>query len=408
MPVTSAGSLSTSTAYVVVSATATTFTIATAAAPSTALSITTSTATNIIVASPSFSFSTFYPAMRVAIGGDNQTLTAANNQLANGDMVYFQGKNIPTGVSAGIAYYVINTNTTVWSFQVSASAGGSALTLGSTGTESYVYSPTHAINWLVPSMPVTGSDGAWTAYVQVAAGSGKTNQTSQSFTLDTTPPIIAISSPSSGTRSVGNLTLVGTSTDPGIIPSGVTGSIQYQIGTGYSLTNAASWTSANVIGGSYSWTISLGDMSSYANATKATQCNADGSTWNGSGSPTNLWRLPIVFQAMDKAGNVGQLISYYVILDPNGNVPVVSINQPATGLTFGGQQTITGTATQPVAIYGVEVAVDPAGGNNFPPNPLPVTIPSSGSTITMPTVSATALLAGTQYTIATLGTTVIW
>ena len=103
-------------------------------------------------------------------------------------MVYFQGKNIPTGVSAGIAYYVINTNTTVWSFQVSASAGGSALTLGSTGTESYVYSPTHAINWLVPSMPVTGSDGAWTAYVQVTAGSGKTNQTNRNFTYTTTPP----------------------------------------------------------------------------------------------------------------------------------------------------------------------------------------------------------------------------
>ena len=117
-------------------------------------------------------------------------------------------------------------------------------------------------------------------------------------------------------------------------------------------------------------------MSNYSNATFAMQCDTSGNP----SSSTNLGIL-ISFKAMDKAGNVGELTSYYLILDPNGNIPVVTINQPATGLTFGGQQTITGTATQTVAIYGVEVAVDPAGGTNFPTAPISVST-ISGTTLT--------------------------
>jgi hypothetical protein len=382
MPVAPAGALQTGTAYYVQSVPSKhTFTLA-ATSGGAALAINTSTATNLLVAAAKYSFSAasgFHPVTPLTITASSSTLTATNGnlQLSNGDAVYFQGQTLPTPVSAGVAYYVQNVNAAANTFQVSATAAGAAITFTSTGTWPTVYAPAHAVNWMIPAMPVAGfSDGALTAYVQTTAGSGKTSQTSRDFTLDTTAPIISITSPSSGTRQVGNLTIIGTTTDPGTLPSGVNGTIQYQIGNGYNLSNASSWSSANVTGGAYSWTITLGDMSAYANATYATQCDSSGNAATG----TNLWKLPIVFQALDKAGNVAQLTSYYLILDPNGNIPVVTITQPATGLTFGGLQRVTGTATQPTWIYGVEVAIDPTGGNNFPANPVSISI--SGSTLT--------------------------
>jgi hypothetical protein len=375
MPVTPTGSLAASTVYYVQSVPSTTSFTISATSGGAAISINTSTATNVLVGIAKDTFSTFHPSIPVTVNASTNTMTAANHGLSNGDIVYFQGTTLPSSTNSATPYYVVNTATST--FQVSTMSGGSALALGSAGTSVSVWSPTHAVNWLIPTMLVSGfSDGALTAYVQVTSGSGKTNQTSQSFTLDTTPPVISVSTPGVGTRWVGNLTIIGTTTDPGSLPSGVTGTIQYQIGNGYSLTNASSWTSANVSGGSYSWTISLGDMSAYANASFATQCDTSGNAASG----TNLWKLPIVFQALDKAGNVAQLTTYYLILDPNGNIPVVTITQPATGLTFGGQQRITGTATQPTWIYGVEVAIDPNNGSNFPANPVSVSI--SGSTLT--------------------------
>ena len=372
MPVTPAGPLQAGTVYYVQSVpSSTSFTIS-ATSGGAALAINTSTATNMVTAIPKDSFATFFPAIPVTVSGS--TMTAANHGLSNGEVVFFQGTSIPAPASAATAYYVVNAAANT--FQVSTTSGGSVFSLSTAGTAVSVYAPAHPVSWMVPAMSVGGfPDGALTAYVQASAGSGKVSQASRDFTLDTTPPTIAVTSPASATRLVGNLTVNGTTADNGSIPSGVTGTIQYQIGTGYNLTNPSSWTSANVSGGSYAWSISLGDMSAYANATFATQCDASGNPATG----TNLWKLPIVFQAVDKAGNVAQLTSYYLILDPNGNLPVVTVTQPATGLTFGGQQRITGTATQPVAIYGVEVAVDPAGGSNFPPSAVAVSI--SGATL---------------------------
>jgi hypothetical protein len=374
MPVTPSGSLQAGTVYYVQSTPTTTSFTLSATSGGSAITISTSIATSILVGIAKDSFSTFHPSIPVTVSTSNSTMTAVNHGLSVGDIVYFQGTTLPTPVNAYTPYYVVNS--TASTFQVSTASGGDALTLSTSGTSVSVWSPTHAINWMIPAMSVSGfSDGALTTYVQATAGSGKANQTSQSFTLDTTPPAISVTSPTSGTRQVGNLTIVGTTTDPGSLPSGVTGTIQYQIGKGYNLTNASSWTSANVSGGSYSWTIALGDMSAYANATFATQCDTSGNPASG----TNLWKLPIVFQALDKAGNVAQLTTYYLILDPNGNIPVVTITQPATGLTFGGQERVSGTATQPTWIYSVEVAIDPTGGNNFPANPVSVSI--SGNTL---------------------------
>jgi hypothetical protein len=372
MPVTPAGSLQTGTIYYVQSVpSSTSFTIS-ATSGGAALAINTSTASNMVVGIPKDSFSTFFPVIPVTVSGS--TMTAASHGLANGEIVFFQGTALPTPANAATAYYVVNA--TANTFQVSTTSGGSVFSLSTTGLAVSVYSPAHPVSWMIPALSVGGfSDGALTAYVQASAGSGKVSQTSRDFTLDTTAPTISVTGPVSGTRLVGNLTINGTTADNGAIPSGVTGTIQYQIGIGFNLGNPSSWTSANVSGGAYAWSISLGDMSAYANATFAIQCDSSGNPASG----TNLWKLPVVYQAVDKAGNTGQLTSYYLILDPNGNLPVVTVTQPVTGLTFGGQQRITGTATQPVAIYGVEVAVDPTGGSNFPAAPVSVAI--SGTTL---------------------------
>jgi hypothetical protein len=288
MPLGASGSLVTGTAYLVQSATATTFTIATSGAPTVALAIPTSTATNILVGIVKDTFPTFHPSIPVTVAGS--IMIASNHNLSNGDVVYFQGTTLPAPTAA-TAYYVVNA--TAPNFQVSTTSGGGALTLTSSGTAVAVYSPTHAVNWMIPAMSVASfGDGPLTAYVQAVSGSLKTNQTSRDFTLDATAPTIAISSPASGTRSVGNLTIVGTSSDGGAIPSGVTGTIQYQLGINPNLSNgAANWTSANVAGGSYSWNINLGDMSGYANSTWAHECTSAG-VWPVTPGSTNLWYRP--------------------------------------------------------------------------------------------------------------------
>lgn len=372
MPVAPAGALSPSTTYYVKYLTPTTFNLA-ATSGGAALTINTSLATNVLVASASWTFATFHPNWPVTVAGN--TLTAANHGLAVGDVVYFAGTTLPSPATLAQAYYVVSSTSTT--FQVSATSGGAAVTFSTAGSGVTVSSPTQPVHWLVPSLAVSSfGDGALTAFTQVSAGSGKTSQSSRDFTLDTTAPTIAVTSPVSGTRQVGNLTIVGTTTDTGAIPSGVTGTIQYQVGKNALLANPASWTNANVTGGAYSWSIALGVMSSFANSTSATECDTSGNPASG----TNLWKLPVYFQAVDVAGNVSQKIDYYLILDPNGNIPVVTLLQPTqNGLTYGGQQRVTGMASQPVWVHDVEIAVDPAGGSNFPAASVPVTL--SGATL---------------------------
>ncbi len=347
--------------------------------------------------------------------------TATTNGLVNGDLVYLSyasGGALPSATGTAIAsatgYYAVSATATT--FKLSLTSGGAAIDFTTAGTGLIAASSRFSfggtsVYWMVPALSLGGApDGTLTAYAQVTAGSAKTQVASRDFTLDKTSPAIAISTPSVGTRSVGNLAIVGTSTDPGSSPSGVTGGIQYQIGKNASLGNPASWTNANVSGGAYSWTINLGTMSPYANATYATQCDAAG---NPSGA-FNLWKLPIYFQATDNAGNVQQKTDYWLILDPDGNIPVVTLTQPTqNGLTYGGQQRITGTASQPVWVHDVEVAVDPAGGSNFPVNPVGLSISSStltsaghpftnGMTVffagtTMPQIGGTNVSATTPY-----------
>lgn len=309
-------------------------------------------------------------------GTDLFTASKAHG-LLNGDLVYLaydSGGSLPgasgTVISSGTGYYVVQTGATT--FKLSLLSGGAAIDFSSSGVSLIAASSRLAwggtsLWWLVPALDLgSAPDGSLTAWVQASAGSGKLAVASRDFTLDATKPLISLSSPSSGSRSVGNLTLIGTSTDPGSSPSGMAGGIQYQVGKGANLSNPASWTSANVSGGSYSWSIYLGDMSAYANATYAIQCDPSG---NASGA-YNLWRLPVYFQAQDNAGNVQQKTDWWLILDPDGNIPSIGLTQPTqNGLAYGGQQRISGTASQPTWVHDVQVCVDPTNSGNYPDTP---------------------------------------
>jgi len=328
-----------------------------------------------------------YAGVAVTLDPSTDTFsTSSAHGLQNDDLVYLacdEGGSLPsangTTISSGTAYYVVSTASK--SFSLSLTSGGAAIDFTASGSALFAassrltFGKTEAY-WLVPKLGLGGAtDGAMTAWVQTTAGSGKTSMASRDFTLDATKPIITISSPSSGTRSVGSLTIIGATSDPGSLPSGITGTIQYKIGCGTDPDSPAGWTNASVTGGAYSWSISLGLMSAYANETYATKCDASGN----SATTGNLWKLPIYFQAVDKAGNVQTEKNYWLILDPDGNIPVVTITQPSLNAqTYGGEQRITGMATQPVWIHDVEVAIDPSGGASFP-EAVAATI--SGSTV---------------------------
>ncbi len=310
--------------------------------------------------------------------GTDVFTTVQAQGFQDGDLVYLaydSGGSLPgavgTGIGSSTAYHVVQVGVT--SFKLSLTAGGAAIDFSGSGSSLIAASARLAWGalspwWLVPSLDLGGaSDGSLTAWVQAQAGSGKTAVASRDFTLDATNPVVSLSSPSSGSRSVGNLVITGTSTDPGSSPSGMTGGILYQVGRNANLGNLASWTNASVSGGSYSWSIYLGDMSAYANATWAIQCDPAGNA----SSSYNLWRLPIYFRAQDNAGNLGLKTDWWLILDPDGNIPSVSLTQPTqNGLSYGGQQRISGTASQPTWVHDVQVCIDPTNSGNYPNTPV--------------------------------------
>lgn len=69
-----------------------------------------------------------------ATNGSPCTFTAAGMYYGNGTNVFLQGASIPTGFTAGQAYYVVNTNIGAGTFQLASTAGGSAITSTSSGS----------------------------------------------------------------------------------------------------------------------------------------------------------------------------------------------------------------------------------------------------------------------------------
>jgi len=91
-------------------------------------------------------------------------------------------------------------------------------------------------------------------------------------------------------------------------------------------------------------------------------CAAQGSTGNyfvtpfEAGPDNNLWKLPIKFKMIDKAGNVG-IEDALLILDPDGDLPVVTYNAPKEGATVGGIVRVNGMAVDNEWVHSVEIRV---------------------------------------------------
>ena len=129
------------TVYYVTNATATTFNIATSVGGSL---VTTTVAGSGVHTATIAMFSTTSGTNTVTVTDTNlnvQTATFSNGSPtivtvaispASGTSIVFAGPNLPTGVTAGTTYYVLPINATT--FNISTSAGGSAVNTSSTGT----------------------------------------------------------------------------------------------------------------------------------------------------------------------------------------------------------------------------------------------------------------------------------
>jgi hypothetical protein len=338
----------------------------------------------------------------VLTGGASPILTTTSALLANGNFVYFTG-TLPIAtpaVTAGTAYYVTGVSGSTFNL-ATAPTGGTTLTFTSSGNAT-LYSPSITLGWMVPNLPLTSvSNGAFTAYTQVTSADGKSTVASRSFSLDNVAPTITMTSPSTTSISTsaagstgpyviggynnplnGLISIAGTTTDSG---SGVSQNIQYHLGKSGTMGSLGYWqtgTSAS------NWVISLGDISSYANTTNGWACDAAGGTTNG-----NYWLIPISFLSTDNAGNQ-TITTDYLVYNSNANTPVIAISSPPNAQTFGGQQRIYGTASQPVGVYSAEVYVDPTDGST-PPLTIPTSVLSNSTTFTFTTPLGTPLPANT-------------
>ncbi|MDA8409220.1 MAG: Ig-like domain-containing protein [Treponema sp.] len=330
------------------------------------------------------------PALSVA-GGTG--ISSTSPLFSNGDVVYFTGTppSATPAIGVGTPYYVQSVSGS--SFVLSTAAGGGTILNFSAAAAATVYSPSLNLGWLLPGISLGGvGNGAFTVYAQVVSANGKTSVISRSYSLDNQAPVISMNSPSttsisaansptlgtiavgaSGSPLQGLVSIAGTTVDSG---SGVSQNIKYYIGkTG---TYQAGASASN-------WVLTLGDISGYANTTNAYPCDLNGQTLLS----LDYWLIPIHFQAVDNAGNQVQATDYFVY-NSNANTPTISISSPANAQTFGGQQRIYGTATQPVGVYGAEVYVDPTNGST-PPTSIPTSVLTSSATFTLISALASPL-----------------
>jgi len=70
----------------------------------------------------------------------------------------------------------------------------------------------------------------------------------------------------------------------------------------------------------------------------------------------NQWNLPIMFKIIDKAGNVG-IIDANLVLDPDGDLPIVTVSAPNNNATVGGQVRVNGIAVDNEWIHSMEIRV---------------------------------------------------
>jgi large repetitive protein len=207
----------------------------------------------------------------------------------------------------------------------------------------------------------SGQTGSSTITLTATDSDGATAQTTFTVTVgdDTTPPTVAVTSPTNGATVKTSPAITGTATDNLAVTS---------------LT-------ASVDGGAAQTVTVNADGTFTFNPNLAVDGTADGSH-------------TVIFTAMDAAGNTSTPASVTFTLDTVA--PAVTITSPADGQTFATNPTITGTAIDNLSLAGLTASVDGAAAQN-------VTVDSQGG-FTFTTSLATDGSASGQHTVTFIAT----
>ncbi|EPF28479.1 hypothetical protein HMPREF9195_01375 [Treponema medium ATCC 700293] len=197
-------------------------------------------------------------------------------------------------------------------------------------------------------------DGEYEAIVTVTDKGGKPSTITKNYKIDNRPPQIEILSPDLSKNQSGDFTMRGSVID---IPSGVK-SIKYIVGKQDSSDitkkpdeTTAEWKAFELSGDT--WAITFTDAD---NITQKTKAESLGKKVDGLAAGVELYDIPLFFLVEDKAGNAG-IVRHIIRVDPNGDIPEVTVRSPDADKVLGGTIRIWGTVSVPNPAAGVVKAV---------------------------------------------------
>ncbi|ERF60662.1 hypothetical protein HMPREF0860_0167 [Treponema socranskii subsp. socranskii VPI DR56BR1116 = ATCC 35536] len=215
----------------------------------------------------------------------------------------------------------------------------------------------YVIKWKDPAgvskqkeLPVGFSDGTHIIHFLGKAGSGSTDTDKTDFTFDTKAPTVEITSPDLSRSQSGDFTMRGSVIDT---PSGVK-SIKYIVGkrdtndiTVKPSETSTEWKPLSLSGDT--WAIGFTGTD---NITQKAKAETLGKKVEGLAAGVELYDIPIFFLVEDKAGESTQKGNIDIILriirvDPNGDIPEVTVLTPEKDKVLGGTITISGTVSVP-------------------------------------------------------------
>ena len=187
-------------------------------------------------------------------------------------------------------------------------------------------------------------DGEYEAIVTVTDKGGKSSTFTKNYKIDNTPPQVEVLRPDVSKNQSGDFTMRGSIID---ILSGVK-SVKYIVGKqeGEDITKepsetALEWKALDI--SVDTWAIDFTDAD---NITQKAKAETLGKKVGGLAAGVELYDIPLFFLAEDKAGNIG-IISKIIRVDPNGDIPEVTVLSPVAGQVLGGTIRIWGTVSVP-------------------------------------------------------------
>lgn len=178
------------------------------------------------------------------------------------------------------------------------------------------------------------TDGEYELHFLAKANNGSQDKDKITFTVDKTPPTVALTYPESNVAQAGEVSFTGTISDAGAgVKASATKFLIAKKSIGTVDENTAGWQNmVNSSAGSWNFKYDFGTM---ANPSEY----GDTSTSN-----PNYFDIPIYILAEDNIGNK-KVRKLTMILNPDGNKPVVRILSPVNNAVLGGTVQIFGTAS---------------------------------------------------------------